>query len=126
MQLLRFVLALLSTAVPRRAHGTPSRLSALLFGNTISHSAKPSGNAPIQHRSSQLKALFPGCCHPRAKNPRLWRYQNSIQSPTASAANASGFLLVSLSKMPRPRLRGFARASCAEAFPIKASDYAAK
>lgn len=40
----------------------------------------------------------------------------------ASAANASGFLLVSLSKTPRPAVYIFAQKSYAEPFPIKASD----
>lgn len=51
------------------------------------------------------------------------QYQTDIQSPyAASAANASGFLLVSLSKMPRIGAHVFAPAVCAEAFPIKAND----
>jgi hypothetical protein len=39
-----------------------------------------------------------------------------------SPANASGFLLVSLSKTPRLGVHGFAPALLADAFPIKASD----
>ena len=59
---------------------------------------------------------------------QYYGYQSGIQIPwlTASAANASGFLQVSLSKMPRTGLLVCAPASCAEAFPIKASDYTPK
>jgi hypothetical protein len=42
-----------------------------------------------------------------------------------SAANASGFLLVSLSKTPRVRII-FLRSVLSEAFPIKASDKPAR
>ena len=48
--------------------------------------------------------------------------QPPIPIGAASAANASGFLLVSLSKMPRLDPNVFAPTLCAEAFPIKASD----
>jgi hypothetical protein len=49
--------------------------------------------------------------------------KNAIQIPelTAPAANASGFLLASLSKTPLVQLV-FLGTFCAEAFPIKASD----
>jgi len=45
---------------------------------------------------------------------------------TASAANASGFLQVSLSKMPRLEFLIYAPPSCPEAFPTKASDFTSK
>jgi hypothetical protein len=55
------------------------------------------------------------------------KYQNGIQtlSLAASAANASAFLLVSLSKTPRVGVRATCL-SCAGAFPIKAGDYTFK
>ena len=50
--------------------------------------------------------------------------QTAVQIPyrTASAANTSGFLLVSSSKTPRIESQPFAK-SLPEAFPIKASDH---
>jgi len=52
--------------------------------------------------------------------------QVRIAIDAASAANASGFLLVSLSKMPRIEVHVFAPIVYAEAFPIKASDYSSR
>jgi hypothetical protein len=59
-----------------------------------------------------------------APSPPVLPVPNQHSNPiaAASAANASGFLLVCLSKTPRPEVYVFDQLSSAEAFPIKPSD----
>ena len=77
--------------------------------------------SPAEIAQQSPYSTTPPTVLPRERVPK----QPRIAIAAASAANASGFLLVSLSKMPRLGLHVFAPILCAEAFPIKASDYAA-
>lgn len=73
----------------------------------------PAETAQQPDYASTSATILP--CERVPKRPR-------IAIGAASAANASGFLLVSLSKMPRIEPNLFVQVLCAEAFPIKASD----
>ena len=95
---LHFLIAPQSTAVHRRAHGTPSlscvrshaSTARCSLANQFLQTHLQSRGTPSQFRD--VSAILPSGT----------RYQRGIQSPyAASAANASGFLLVPLSKMPR-------------------------
>ena len=71
-----------------------------------------------------LRPCFPHSHHASPLSPTSGRSTRpSIPIATASAANASGFLLVSLSKTPRLEIPAPPK-FCPEAFPIKASDNA--
>jgi hypothetical protein len=78
---------------------------------------------PITQNESPTSAqIQPNCPLGSAGHPQFSKYKSAIQSPSPASANASGFLLVSLSKTPRLGYGSSPWLSCAEAFPIKASD----
>ena len=63
---------------------------------------------------------------PLARRRLLDRRRFTLDDPDSSSIagrRASGFLQVSLSKVPRPQHRAHISALCAEALPINASDY---
>jgi hypothetical protein len=83
-----------------------------------------------QRPATSFASQLPGTIPQLANSPA--RRGNHVQSPyvsAASAANATDFLLVSLSKIPRPtsiRPAPSIPHVWAEAFPIKASDNTSK
>ena len=99
VQLLRYFLARQSVTIPRRALGTPERTCA----RRVIYRNKTAGrSASSPHPPALSGFLFPNSLQDSAESESASGYERGIQRPyAASAADASGFLLVSLSKMPR-------------------------